>query len=153
MRRYAAIGLVLLMACWNQALAHGVHHTISEGAVAVSALYDDDSPMAFCDVAVFSPVDRETEYQTGTTDPNGCFAFLPDTNGVWAIVVDDGMGHRLEASVDIGSEGLRRGGEAAHAGRMSGAIVGISIIFGCCGLYAMFARRPGHSTATRDTRP
>jgi nickel transport protein len=112
---------------------------VSEGATVVAATYDDGSPMAFCDVTVFGPDAREEPYQEGTSDRNGCFAFLPDTNGTWTVTVDDGMGHVAEARIDIDSAGGRRSEEAHHADRLSGAVVGISVIFGCFGVYAMLS--------------
>jgi len=122
-------------------LAHGVRHSVSHGATVVTATYDEGSPMAFCDVTVFGPDSKEEPYQEGTSDRNGCFAFLPDTNGAWKVTVDDGMGHLVEAGIDIDSAGRQRADKAYHADRLSGAVVGISVIFGCFGVYAMLSGR------------
>ncbi len=135
------IALVLLAVGTPNALAHGVRHGVSEGATVVSATYDDGSPMSFCDVSVFGPDSSEHPYQEGTSDRNGCFAFVPDTNGVWKITVDDGMGHILKARIDVDSTQSRRMDSTRHADRLGGVAVGIGVIFGCFGLYSMLARR------------
>jgi nickel transport protein len=126
------------------AFAHGVRHSVSEGATVVAATYDDGSPMAFCDVTVLAPQNGEAPYQEGTSDRNGCFAFLPDTNGTWTVTIDDGMGHLEEARIEIDSIGGPKT-ETAHApDRLGGAVVGISIIFGIFGVYALLTRRRPH---------
>ena len=134
----ALVSLVLVM---PSVLAHGVRHSVSEGATVVTATYEDGSPMAFCDVTVFAPGSRQEPYQEGTSDRNGCFAFLPDTNGTWRVTVNDGMGHLADAVIKIGSAGRRDVHKAHHADRLGGAMVGIGVIFGCFGIYAMLAGR------------
>jgi hypothetical protein len=52
----------------------------------------------------------DTPYLTGTTDPAGLFTFLPGKPGEWRVVVDDGMGHRREARIDVAA-GPETGGE------------------------------------------
>jgi nickel transport protein len=97
--------------------------------------------MAFCDVTVLAPQSSEEPYQEGTSDRNGCFAFLPDTNGTWKVAVDDGMGHLVEARIEIDSIGRRRTETAHPPDRLGGTVVGISVIFGIFGVYAMVAAR------------
>ena len=43
------------------------------------------------------------EFQSGRTDARGIFAFVPDRDGVWNVVVDGGMGHRLAFDVLVNS--------------------------------------------------
>jgi len=112
-RLVAVVALSALTIGTPLAVAHGVRHSVSEGATVVAA----------------------------TSDRNGCFAFLPDTNGTWKVTVDDGMGHLAEARIDIDSAGGRHAEEAHQADRLSGAVVGISVIFGCFGVYAMLSGR------------
>ncbi|NQT92354.1 MAG: hypothetical protein HQ559_06305, partial [Lentisphaerae bacterium] len=90
-------------------------HRVFKAGAGIEAAYDDGSPMAFCDVSVFSPGDPVSEYQTGITDPRGRFAFIPDTNGVWKVTVDDGMGHMAIAEVLMGPEGTQTGSSRAGA--------------------------------------
>jgi len=113
-------------------------------------VYDDGSPMAFCETAVYAPGKGEDAFQTGTTDRTGGFAFLPDTNGTWSVTVDDGMGHMVTAHIDVTPEGLANENAARPADRLSGVIVGTSVVFGIFGLWALFAnrRKPIRSTSS-----
>ncbi len=122
--------------------AHGVRHEVTAGGMVVAAAYDDGSPMAFCDVEVFAPGSPDESFLDGASDRNGYFAFVPDTNGVWRVAVDDGMGHRVEIELAVGESGWRSlAGAPPCVGRLSGGVVGISVIFGCFGVYAMYAGR------------
>ena len=94
--------------------------------------------MAFCDVEVYRPGDAEGAFHTGTTDPLGRFAFVPDTTGTWRVIVDDGMGHVAEIEVGVGAVTTVRGDPS---NRMDGVIVGVSVIFGLFGLAALVHRR------------
>ncbi len=123
-------------------LAHGVAYSVAEAGTAVQAAYDDGQPMAFCDVTLFSPADPDQPYQTGTTDPAGRFAFVPDADGAWSVTVDDGMGHAVHATVVV------EAGSAAsdvkddtRPGRGPALLVGLSVIFGLFGVYSL-AKRP-----------
>lgn len=149
MRSAAAnIAMVFVLATAGAAPGHGVRHSTSEGGTIVRAAYDDGSPMAFCDVAVLAPCEAETPFQAGATDRNGGFAFIPDTNGTWTVTVDDGMGHRVTARVVVEQGALVEGNAAVPAGRLHGAIVGLGILFGLFGLWALFANRHKASVPT-----
>ena len=142
--------IVWVTVCPALCLAHGARHTVIKGGTGVEATYDDGSPMAFCDVSVFSPSDPVGEYQTGTTDPRGRFAFVPDTNGAWKVTVDDGMGHMVTAEIAVGLEGIKQGGSRNGVDRPMGAIVGVSLIFGLFGLYCLI--RQGMGCAKHEAR-
>jgi len=138
MRTRAAVGtLLILFGCPRFCLGHGVEHEIFAVGTGIKARYSDETPMAYCDVAIFTPDDLDSEYQTGTTDRNGCFAFVPDTSGVWRVTVDDGMGHLLTAEISVDSLQVAST-KARHGGdRLSSVVVGISVIFGLFGLFAL----------------
>jgi len=138
-RTATALGLVLGLPAL--CLGHGTGYAVVEGGTGVKATYDDGSPMAYCDVAVFAPGDPSTEYQTGTTDRNGCFAFFPDTNGNWRVTVDDGMGHLVTANIVVGPEMLHVRAGANGRDRLGRSIVGVSVIFGVFGILSLFSRR------------
>ena len=135
--RCLAVGVAGLLMLGAIALGHGVQHRVFPGGTGVEATYDDGSPMAFCDVSVFSPGEPASEYQTGITDPRGRFAFVPDTNGVWKVTVDDSMGHMVIAEVFVGSPGIEADGSRAGMDRPMGAIVGVSMILGLFGIYSL----------------
>jgi nickel transport protein len=93
---------------------------IREGRVVVAAChYDGGTPVTGAQVTLYSP-EGDEPYQTGITDPEGVFVFLPANPGEWRLVVDDGMGHRREASIQTstaydGGAGSNDAG-AVHSG-------------------------------------
>lgn len=131
---------------------HGTRATIETSSRVVVAAYDDQSPMDGCDVNVYSPADREVPWQTGSTDPNGRFAFCPDTQGVWRVVVDDGMGHIVNLQVDQHAEGIAPARVVAHhhLSRGLGLCVGVVIIFGLFGLVRLIKARGAPCTSQRE---
>jgi hypothetical protein len=145
-RSVPAVSLVyLLLLGWaTLAQAHGASGELIQGCLAVQATYDDGSPMAYCDVKVFGPGESSTARREGTTDPDGYYAFVPVEVGSWTIVVDDGMGHQTTVDLTVDSQGIVSEQRSHKTGRLSGGIVGVSIIFGLFGLYALIrARRTG----------
>ncbi len=142
---------VTIVAATGPALAHGVHHRRSEEGTAVRAAYDNGSPMAFCDVTVSAPGGGEGAFQTGTTDRNGGFAFLPDTNGTWTVTVDDGMGHKVTARVLIEAGASAPAETAVAVDPLHRAIVGVALLFGIFGLWALFAGHRKASFSGSDT--
>lgn len=131
-----------------------------EGRVVVAAChYDGGTPVTGAQVTLYPP-GSDTPYQTGVTDRAGVFAFLPESPGEWRVLVDDGMGHRREASIqtaatyesgagsdDHGAAGS--GADQAHTHVSGGAelswklATGLSLIVGLTGFaYGFTARRP-----------
>ena len=93
----------LLMGTTSTALAHGVRHlTLQEPDVqAFVVQYSTGDPVAYGEVKIYAPGQDDLEYQNGRTDAVGGFAFLPDRAGEWRIVVDAGMGHRHEFTLQV----------------------------------------------------
>lgn len=87
--------------------AHGIHVTHAAGeAVRVTASFDSGEPMVAAQVSVFAPGDLETPWMTGTTDPAGQFAFVPDMTqtGRWEVQVRlAGHGEIVYVPVDEGA--------------------------------------------------
>ena len=135
-RHLAAIISAVLLSV-STALAHGVAHRVFPGGTGIEATYDDGSPMAFCDVEVLPPDSRPTAFQTGTTDPHGRFAFVPDTNGTWTVIVDDGMGHRTSAKVVVTAEGIESADNRPATARPAMALIGVCLIIGLFGTYSL----------------
>ena len=94
--------LLFLLLLPSVVLAHGVEGEVEyhEGCVIVTATYDTGEPMSYAKVEIHAP-DSKVKFQSGRTDRNGCFAFVPDVPGKWRVVVSDGLGHRLELSVEV----------------------------------------------------
>jgi nickel transport protein len=128
------LGLSFLSLLPRYLRAHGVVYEISkEDAVIVKVGYDDGEPMSYAEVKIFSPFERDIEYQNGRTDRNGCFAFFPDQAGEWKVIVNDGMGHGVVTEVPV-KEGMNL--DTIHHGFPRGQklIAGIGIIWGLTGL-------------------
>ncbi len=96
--------IVFCLAIWpTVCLAHGVHMSCLPGrAMVLQAYYDGGDPMSFVKIKLTGP-DGKT-YQAGNADAKGFFAFVPDRQGKWTLVANDGMGHRAELTVDAGPE-------------------------------------------------
>jgi hypothetical protein len=143
--RHIALGLVLCIACLPPAvcLGHGAECNTVTGGTAIEAVYDDGSPMAYCDVEVFRPGTPGEAFQGGSTDPLGRFAFVPDTTGTWKATVDDGMGHLASCDIIVGPDGVGIAG-AGGTDRLRGVIVGVAAIFGLFGLAALLYSRRRH---------
>jgi nickel transport protein len=88
-------------------------------------------------------------HQTGRTDAKGRFAFIPDRNGPWTVVADDGMGHVSTATVPVegGQTAMAQPdpfmASAIHEGWLLRAMLGLSLIINL-GLAASAFRRRGH---------
>jgi len=82
--------------------AHGVHIEllIHPPSVTAKAYFSKNAPMAQSGISVYAP-GSEKPFQTGNTDPQGNFVFLPDQAGTWKVVADDGMGHKGTSQVEI----------------------------------------------------
>lgn len=104
----AALALALalaLLATWlfcltpSPAEAHSVvmRQTQSQATLATTE-YAGGEPMAFAKVRVIDP--QGNTYQVGNADALGRFAWLPDHPGPWQVVMEDGMGHRGELTIN-----------------------------------------------------
>ena len=162
-RLLLAAGLVVV--CGFPAAAHGIECSISraDAVVVVRCGYDEDTPVAKASVRAFAPSDVSSPFQVGETDANGVFGFLPDREGTWRVVVDDGTGHRLELQIGIDESSttvVENVAEHQHlspadsaleddSGWMAGeiplvykAIFGLALIFGATGVfYGLKARQ------------
>jgi nickel transport protein len=130
------------------ASGHALRHEVRDDAVAVRWHFDDGRPVAGGRVSVRAPGAGEDVYPGGTTDARGVFTFLPQTNGRWTVTVEDGVGHRADVYVDVDAGVLtpaatNRPGE--H--RLAGMVVGVSVLFGCFGLYGMWTGRRRNQVA------
>ena len=145
--------LVLGLTLWaGEAYAHGVGFRQSElKAMSLEFFYSTGEKMSYCEVRVFSPSDDKFAVQTGRTDEQGRFAFIPDTSGEWRVIVRDEEGHQCNASVNIAEEflsGKAQPESQAESSLPQGwelfmrGLLGVSIIFNI----AMFIlRRSGHA--------
>ncbi len=133
----AALFVLLLNA---DCMSHAIKASAGEGGVYVRTFYDDGTPVPFAEVKVYTPLEKE--FLSGVTDINGMFAFVPDDEGEWKVKIDDGMGHRIVKVLSVGEgDVLIQDGHEGGFPRLFGVITGVSLIFGLCGLFALFGNR------------
>lgn len=134
----------IVVIAWATAAGLGAHGLVldwrSAGeAVVVHARFDDDGhPAANADISVYRQGEGEA-FASGTTDPNGLFAFVPDAAGRWTAVVDDGFGHRETLDVEPRLDGSLPPEAEAPVSRWRDLITGLAILFGATGIW--MARR------------
>ncbi|WP_157237972.1 hypothetical protein [Desulfobacter curvatus] len=141
MRKIQALLIIgAILAAIAPAWGHGTEGLTEKAeGILISAGYDDGEPMSYAEVEIIGP-DSDTPFQKGRTDRNGMFMFRPDRNGLWQIIVSDGMGHRLalEREITDGNGGIKAATPAESvsrkASRPQGIIMGMSIIFGLFGI-------------------
>ena len=131
-RALIALSLVMLFA--GEVYSHGVGYRESKlQAIPLEFSYSTGEAMSYCEARVFSPNDSKFAAQTGRTDEQGRFAFIPDTSGDWRVVVQDNEGHRCEAVVNINLDDVKANAvvEASETNQshVIPALLGVSIIF------------------------
>lgn len=100
----------------EKAEAHGVGYRQSESkAVALDFFYSTGETMSYLETKVFSPEDEKIAYQSGRTDDQGRFAFMPNVPGTWRIVVKDDEGHQVNAEVSIDASFFEKGAEGQQS--------------------------------------
>ena len=151
MRKLALMLVFMLWVCAS-AYAHGVGYRQSEfRAVTLEFFYSTGEKMSYREARVFSPKDEKFAAQTGRTDEQGRFAFIPDVPGEWRVIVRDEEGHQCNASMNITEDfftNTEQPVNSQYASLPQGwdsfmrALLGVSIIFNI----AMIIRwRSGHA--------
>lgn len=156
----AAFFLLILFADLPQtALAHGVAwEAAPQPAKALLFRYSDGTAMRYAAIKTFSPADAKIEHQQGHSDKNGRFAFVPDVPGDWRILASDGLGHRVEAVVNVAADEMGENRAAtdplspAAPGRWSAPLwaritVGFSLLLNAFGAAHFFRNRKKRSGA------
>lgn len=120
----------------KQIAAHGVgYRLLSKGRpVTMEFYYSSGKPISYAEIKVFSPDNQTLEYQNGRTDRKGRFAFHPETEGVWTVDVNDGMGHQLKGQFLFKNTNEIETGPAPPPAKSlpskpMAVIMGISLIF------------------------
>lgn len=119
---------------------------VSPPYVVLTAQYEGDEPASFIAVTVRPPASAGVEadaFQTGRTDYNGRFVFVPSAPGLWSLVLDDELGHRTELTAEVGGgASAAENVSASGRGTTEKLVVGLSVLFGAAGfLYGWLNRR------------
>ena len=144
---FVCVLVVLALVTPGMVLAHGTGYRVLEPgkAVTIECYYSGGTAMAYADTIVFSPEDLKLEHQNGRTDKNGRVAFFPDTPGTWRVNVGDGMGHKIQAQVQV-EAGNTPSSEIQDPGSMGQsnalpAAMGISLIFNLCAFIVLMRKK------------
>ena len=143
--------LVLVAALWaGECFAHGVGYRQSElRAIPLEFFYSTGEKMSYREARVFSPKDEKFAVQSGRTDEEGRFAFVPDCSGDWRVIVRDEEGHQCTADLTITQDFLdgRTQSQTQDSSLPQGmdllirALLGVSVIFNL----ALILRRSKHA--------
>ncbi len=103
MLRPAFVIITAFFALGLNAAAHSINFEVTRHAPAVSvnAYFSRTSPLAGAGVVIFAP-GEDQPYQTGRTDRQGFFVFIPSLAGDWVFEIDDERGHRDRVNISIG---------------------------------------------------
>ena len=96
----AALAIVMLVPGFCS--AHGLGYSVlgTQGTT-FACKFSTGDPVSYAQVLVYSPEKGETEFQNGRTDAQGTFSFLPNRPGIWNIIVNAGMGHKLDFALTV----------------------------------------------------
>lgn len=131
-------GLILFAS--DEISAHGTGYRHSQfEAVALEFMYSTGEAMSYREAKVFSPNDEKFAYQSGRTDEKGRYSFVPDSPGVWRVVVRDEEGHQCTADIVISDTAGSSQGEGFSNNQESTipnsteifirSLLGVSLIF------------------------
>ncbi len=146
----------------QNARAHGTGHRVIRGssAITVEFFYSDNEPMSYSEVMVFSPEDKNVEYQNGRTDREGRFAFCPRSPGKWRIEANDGMGHKAQSVILVEQKTDEKPYEnylpeakaetPATTSKPLKTALGLSLIANLA--FAVYVWRPGTRTRKKSAR-
>ncbi len=85
------------------AFAHGIYYDLIEGAIAVRITAPNNVPISNAKVTIYAP-EASLAFVEGRSDINGNFAFLPDSRGIWKVLINadsDHGGHLKEFTINI----------------------------------------------------
>ena len=119
-------GAFLWLGVATPAQAHGmrVEFQASASAVVVECTYSNGDP-ADVEVLVYSPAEVGRIFQRLRTDIRGFASFVPDAAGTWRVVADDGMGHRTELDLSVGSDAVSVRAERRSTWRSAISLLGV----------------------------
>lgn len=135
----------LLLALWIggasiTALAHDLHHEVSQGqAVVIRLSYADDSPFAFEAYEIY-PQDDKLPVQVGRTDARGRIAFMPERAGTWRIKAYSEDGHGLDFTLSTDAARIVTSDPPLYE-RHGRIVAGVGLILGLFGFISLYLKR------------
>ncbi len=136
---------ISLLFVGSRAFSHSVNYEVVPKGVSVKIFYSEKDPASYSEYEIFGPEDREP-HQVGRTDRNGFVSFFPERPGIWKVKVLGESSHGFHGvTIDVRvDESLRvESYSKPLAATHTKLIVGVSLIFGIFGLYALLKARRG----------
>lgn len=144
------LSLTSLGFCWTTlgaiALAHNSQLQVNSlAAVEITATYAPDQPMDQAQVTIYRPTEPEQVWQTGQTDKEGKYRFIPDQDGDWEVKVRQ-AGHGVVAHVPVTLDStavtakIESPDPHEHTPLRQGVMV-LSVLWGCVGTALFFSRK------------
>lgn len=125
------------------AFAHGIYYDLIEGAIAVRITAPNNVPISNAKVEVYAP-EASLAFVQGRSDINGNFAFLPDSKGVWKVLINadsDHGGHLKEFTINIDDKFKIKDFEKPPYERYFTIISVLGFLFGIFGVFSMIKSR------------
>ncbi len=125
------------------AFAHGIYYDLIEGAIAVRITAANNVPISNAKVEVYAP-EASLAFVQGRSDINGNFAFLPDSKGVWKVLINadsDHGGHLKEFTINIDDKFKIKDFEKPPYERYFTIISVLGFLFGIFGVFSMIKSR------------
>ena len=125
------------------AFAHGIYYDLIEGAIAVRITAPNNEPISNAKVEVYAP-EASLAFVQGRSDINGNFAFLPDSKGVWKVLINadsDHGGHLKEFTINIDDKFKIKDFEKPPYERYFTIISVLGFLFGIFGVFSMIKSR------------
>jgi nickel transport protein len=130
------------------ALAHSVHYEVQPKGISVRIFYAANDPAGYSGYEIYGPGDAEA-YQVGRTDKAGIVSFLPDRAGLWKIKVlgESSHGfHGVTIEVKVDQSFQLESFSKPLVAQYTKVIVGVSVIFGLFGIYALWRSKKNPSS-------
>ena len=129
--------------------SHSINYDVQQKGIAVRAFYTAADPANYSQYEIYGPEDKkDLPHQTGRTDKNGFLCFVPDKPGTWKIKVwgESTHGfHGFTTEVKINESLNLETFSKPLTAEYTKLVVGVSVIFGLFGIYAMWSSRKNRS--------
>ncbi|MGB0562297.1 MAG: carboxypeptidase-like regulatory domain-containing protein [Spirulinaceae cyanobacterium] len=149
--------------CWlalsPESLAHQSQVSVERlAAVEITATYGSDQPMRQAQVSVYSPADLQTPWQTGQTNAQGQYRFIPDQDGDWEVKVRQ-AGHGVVMQVPVTQDvttlpnTVQTPTDGPHESPLRQGLMALSVLWGCVGTAFFFSRKVQHAQTPAPIHP